>query len=113
MSQLWVWALDSYSCEKQIETDLLLSDNDENYGGGYDYDELEPIRRVTLTCSGMTFDEFMELEENMLTRGETYEAPDNEGRTWTGRLTSVGGKNIVGSIYYDVTISIKLPQTTP
>lgn len=113
MSQPWEWVLSSYNGERPIETDLVLSANDEDYGGGYDYDELEPIERVTLDASGMVWSEIETLSGYLRTRGHVFTATDKEGRTWEGRLTSVNAKNIDGSIHYDVQVGIKLPQTTP
>lgn len=109
---IWEW-LGEGSIERTVEVVGVLSDDADEYGGGYTYDELPPVEQETFAAKGLTWTEVSGLRTNVRTKGSTYTITDKIDREFTGRLTSVAWKNINGCDLFEVTVNLLIPPAEP
>lgn len=112
MSVLWEWLGDG-GIERQIEVVPVLSEEDDEYGGGYTYDEFAPVETESFFATGLTWTEVAALRTNVRTRGSSYSITDKVGRAFTGRLTSVKWDPIDGIALWEVTARLLIPPVEP
>ena len=101
-----------FSLEGSIETEQLLSADDEDFGGGYDYEETEPEETWTFTARGLLWSEVDTLLIKARKRLEIWNITA-DGISRSGLRKSFSGNRIKGTERWEVTLVLKRPATEP
>jgi hypothetical protein len=101
------------SIEGSIETEQLLSPDDEGFAGGYDYEETEPEETWPFTARGLIWSEVDALRTKAKLRLEIWNITDTNGNEWSGLRKSFSWKPITGTGRFEVSLTLKAPATAP
>lgn len=101
-----------FSIEGSIETEQLLSEDDEEFAGGYDYEETEPEETWTFTARGLIWSQVNTLLTKARKRLEVWDITA-DGNSWSGLRKSFSGRRIQGTERWEVTLTLKAPATVP